>query len=135
MSVGQSTRAALGEGCSAKTKVGRPCRAAVVYGTRFCALHGNPARAAILGRMGGRKNRHYVEAADKVKFAPPSTPEDIRNMLSQAMADVQAGRLHPRIASTLAYVSGPLLRAIESTDVQQRLARLEKELLAKEEKP
>ena len=125
----------MSERCSAKTKQGSDCRAAAVMGTQFCALHGDPARAAELGRMGGRKNRHYVDAADEVKFAPPSTPEDIRNMLSQVMVDVHARKLHPRIASTLAYLSGPLLKAIESTDVQQRLARLEKEMLTKGDKP
>ena len=119
--------------CSARTKLGNECRAAAVVGTQFCALHGDPSRAAELGRMGGRKNRHYVDV-DEVKFAPPSTPEDIRNMLSQAMADVHARKLHPRIASTLTYMAGALLKAIESTDVQQRLARLEEGLRAKAEK-
>src|SRR6266478_6639932 len=119
--------------CSARTKLGNDCRAAAVMGTQFCALHGDPARAAELGRMGGQKNRHYVDA-DEVRFPPPSTPEDIKNMLSQVMVDVHTGKLHPRIASTLAYLSGPLLKAIESTDVQQRLARLEKELQPKAEK-
>ena len=122
------------EKCSGKTKQGSDCRAAAVVGTQFCALHGDPGRAAELGRMGGRKNRHYVDV-DEVKFAPPSTPEDIRNMLSQAMADVHARKLHPRIASTLTYMAAALLKAIESTDVQQPLARLEEGLRAKAEKP
>ncbi len=134
MSVGQSTRAALGEGCSAKTKGGRPCRAAVVYGTRFCALHGDPARAANLGRMGGLKNRHYVDT-EVVTVSPPSTPEDVKNLLAQAMADVRSRKLDPRIASTLTYMAGALLKAIESTDLEQRLARLEGELRAKADKP
>lgn len=131
--MGQPTRAALGEGCSAKTKRGHPCRAAVVCGTRFCALHGDPTRAAELGRMGGLKNRHYVDT-DEVTIAPPSTPEDIKNLLAQAMADVRAKKLDPRTASTLTYMSGALLKAFESTDLEKRLARLEEELRAKGDK-
>jgi len=84
--------------------------------------------------MGGVKNRHYVDT-EEVTVSPPSTPEDVKNLLSQAMADVRSRKLDPRIASTLTYMAGALLKAIESTDLQQRLARLEKELLAKEEKP
>ena len=131
--MGQSTRAALAEGCSAKTKRGRPCRAAVVHGTRFCPLHADPARAAELGRLGGLKNRHYVDT-DEVTIAPPSTPEDVKNLLAQAMVDVRARKLDPRIASTLTYMSGALLKAFESTDHEKRLARVEEELRAKADK-
>ncbi len=50
------------------------------------------------------------------------------------MADVLAKKLDPRIASTITYMSGPLLKAFESTDLQQRLARVEEEVRAKADK-
>jgi hypothetical protein len=50
------------------------------------------------------------------------------------MADVLAKKLEPGIASTITYMSGPLLKTFESTDVQQRLARLEEESRAKADK-
>ena len=59
----------MSEKCSARTKQGNECQAPAVVGTRFCALHGDPARAAELGRMGGRKNRHYVDT-EPVNIAP-----------------------------------------------------------------
>jgi hypothetical protein len=105
----------------------------VVHGTRFCALHADPARAAELGRRGGLKNRHYVDK-DEVIIAPPTTPEDVKNLLAQAMVDVRARKLDPRIASTLTYMSGALLKAFESMDQEKRLARLEEELQAKADK-
>jgi hypothetical protein len=77
--------------------------------------------------MGGRKNRHYIDT-DAVTISPPSTPEDVKNLLAQAMADVRAKKLDPRTASTLTYMAGALLKAFESTDMQQRLARLEEQL-------
>jgi hypothetical protein len=134
MSVGHATRVPLGKRCSAKTKRGLPCRAAVVQGTRFCAIHGNPARAAELGRMGGLKNRHYVDN-EEVIIAPPTTPEDVKNLLAQAIVDVRAKRLDPRSASTITYMSSTLLKAFETTDLEQRLARLEEESRAKADKP
>ena len=93
----------------------------------FCALHANPRRAAELGSIGGRKNRHYVESAD-VTIAPPSTPEEVKNLLSQTMADVHSGKLHPRIAHALTYLAGTLLRAMEGTELQHRLACIEAQL-------
>jgi hypothetical protein len=71
---------------------------------------------------------------EDVPLAPPSTPEDIKSLLAQAMVDVHARRLDPRIASTLTYMAGALLKAIEGTDVQRRLARLEEENRAKVDK-
>ena len=117
-------------GCRAQTKRGHPCRAAVVYGGEFCALHADPTRAAEIGRIGGRKNRHYVEV-EEVNISPPSSPEDVKNLLAQAMVDVRAKRLDPRIASTLTYMSSALLKAFDSVETEERLTRLEKELLNK----
>jgi len=84
-----------------------------------------------LGRAGGRKNRHYLET-EEVNIAPPSTPEDVKNLLAQAMADVRALKLDPRTAGALTYMAGALLKALESTDLQQRITRLEETLRAKE---
>jgi len=112
------------EACTAQTKRGTPCRARPIAGSPFCALHADPKRAKELGQKGGRKNRHYVETAD-VAITPPATPEDVKNLLAQAMADVRAGKLDPKIAHTLTYMSSALLRSMESVDVLRRLERLE----------
>jgi hypothetical protein len=82
--------------------------------------------------MGGRKNRHYVEI-ENVDVVPPSTPEEVKALLSQAMADVRTRKLDPRIASALTYMASVLLRAIDSIDVHRRLCRLEAEREGKEE--
>jgi hypothetical protein len=86
----------------------------------------NPTRAAELGRIGGRKNRHYVET-DDVIISPPSTPEEIKGVLARAMVDVRAGKLDPRRASALTYMAGALLKAFDATEVEQRLRRLEQQ--------
>jgi hypothetical protein len=52
-------------------------------------------------------------------------------VLAQAMVDVRTRKLDPRIAHTLTYMSSVLLRAIDSTEVEQRLARVEEALREK----
>ena len=41
------------------------------------------------------------------------------------MADIRAGRMDPKLASTLGYLGMSLLRAFEVAEFEQRLERLE----------
>ena len=46
-------------------------------------------------------------------------------MLAETMADTRAGRIDPKLGSTLGYLGMSLLRAFEVADLEQRLERLE----------
>ena len=118
--------------CSARTKSGTECRATALADSNLCAFHADPNRAAEFGRMGGLKNRHYIDT--EVTILPTTSPEDVKNVLAQAMVDVRARKLDPRIASTLTYMSSALLKAFESTDTERRLAELEEALGKKADK-
>jgi general stress protein YciG len=113
-------------GCKAKTKSGKPCRAAVSEGGR-CYFHADPGRASELGRMGGRKNRHYLSDT-------PSPPVDlnsasaIRSIISNLIQDVYSRRIDPRIATSLTPLLNLQLRAIEASSVERRIARIENAL-------
>ena len=52
--------------------------------------------------------------------------------MAQLIVDVYAGKLHPRVAAGLAPLLNLQMRAIETTDLERRLAKLEK-LLAETE--
>jgi hypothetical protein len=54
-----------------------------------------------------------------------------QDALAQLIADVYAGKLHPRVAAGLAPLMSLQLRMIETTDLARRLADLEK-LLGKQ---
>jgi hypothetical protein len=45
--------------CRARTKQGKPCKAAAMEGG-LCYFHGNPDKVAELGRLGGRRNRRAL---------------------------------------------------------------------------
>ncbi len=73
--------------CRAKTKDGKPCRAAAVS-NGLCLFHGNPNLASELGRKGGRSKRHISsETADPLPSldaglikSAPTIPSDISTM-------------------------------------------------------
>jgi hypothetical protein len=110
--------------CQAKTKAGRPCAAPAVRGGIYCALHANPERAAQLGRKGGRKNRRTYEA-NQWEGSAPRNACDVKNLLAEAMAEIRAGRMDPKLGTTLGYLGTLLLKAIETSDIEERLEKLE----------
>jgi general stress protein YciG len=110
--------------CKAKTKAGRPCAAPAVRGGNYCALHADPERAAQLGRKGGTKNRKVYDG-DVRNVSVPESAGDVQRMLAESMAELRAGKMDPKLGSTLGYLGTSLLRAFEVADLEQRLERLE----------
>ena len=110
--------------CKAMTKAGAPCAAPAIRGKNFCSLHSDPSRAAQLGRKGGMGNRHVYEN-DPREVATPQTASDVKKLLAEAMAEIRAGKMDPKLGTTLGYLGTSLLKAIETSDIEQRLERLE----------
>jgi hypothetical protein len=109
--------------CKGKTKKGRACRAAATEGG-LCFFHANPNKTSELGRIGGRKNRHAkTDAPDPLPKL--ETAMAVRTAVSRLIEDVYAGKLNPKIASGLAPLLNLQLRAIESSDLEDRLTKLE----------
>ena len=110
--------------CQAKTKASRQCAAPAVRGSAFCALHSDPNRAAGLGRKGGARNRKVYDGEVR-EVSVPESAGDVKRMLAETMAEIRAGRMDPKLGSTLGYLGTALLRAFELAEIEQRLERLE----------
>jgi hypothetical protein len=93
----------------------------------LCFFHANPNKAAELGRIGGR-SRHRPTAGGVDQLPKLETAMEVRQVVSRLVADVYAGKLQPRVAAGMAPLLNLQLQAIKATDVEQRLAALEKEL-------
>jgi hypothetical protein len=90
----------------------------------LCYFHANPKKASELGRIGGRSKRPTVpENAEPLPTLNSAVA--VRNTVDRLIADVYAGKLHPRIAGGLALLQLQL-RALDATDVEQRIAKLER---------
>ncbi len=117
--------------CKALAKSGKPCRGAATAGG-LCFFHANPKKASELGRIGGRRRRFSgAETADPLPKL--ESVMAVRDVVAQLIADVYAGKINPRIAANLAPLLNLQLRVIETTDIERRVARVEK-LLAKSER-
>ena len=116
--------------CKANTKAGQPCKA-IAVNKGLCTFHADPQKAVELGRRGGRKNRHYSAKPDTEGLVVPRNVEDVKNLLAETMAGIHARRLDPRIGSVLGYLGTALLKAMEATDLEKRIAILEQHGLQK----
>jgi general stress protein YciG len=111
--------------CQAKTKAGRQCAAPAVRGSALCALHSDPNRAAELGRKGGARNRKVYDSEVR-KVSVPESAGEVKRMMAESMAEVRAGKMDPKLGTTLGYLGTALLRAFEVAEFEQRLERLER---------
>src|SRR5579862_8666258 len=116
--------------CQGRAKSGKPCRAAATAGG-LCFFHANPNKASELGRIGGRRKPNSTLAT-----ANPLPKLDkmiaVQDAVEQLIADVYSGKLHPRVAAGLAPLLNLHLRALEATDLERRLAKVERLLTRKD---
>ena len=86
--------------CQGRTKSGDPCPAAATA-SGLCYFHANPNKASELGRIGGRsKGRAAAENSEPLPTV--DTAIAVRDLVARLIADVHTGKLHPRVAASLA---------------------------------
>ena len=111
--------------CNAKTTAGKRCRAAAVKGG-LCSLHADPKLAAEMGRKSGQARRTKdLLAQERAELSPPRTAQEVRVALGEFISDVRSKRLDPKVAGILGSLASVLLRSIEASDLEMRLAALE----------
>jgi hypothetical protein len=110
--------------CQAATASGQPCKAKPRQ-DGFCFFHGDPLRAAELGRKGGRRKALKLE--DLQEFAAPKTAAELQDLLAQSLVEVRCGQLDPRTANAISYLGAGFLRALEVADIESRLETIERE--------
>jgi hypothetical protein len=62
---------------------------------------------------------------DLKEFAPPTTATDLRELLAESIIEIRSGKMDPKIANALGYLGASYMKAIEVSEVQERLNALE----------
>jgi hypothetical protein len=114
--------------CNHTKPDGTRCRANALPGKTRCTFHDpDLADQRAQGRRQGGVNRSKPAAT-----LPPDTPdlslksvEDVVKALATTFNAVRTGRLDARVGNCLGVLAGVLLKAIEGSDLEQRLAALE----------
>ena len=73
----------------------------------------------------GQRNRRFRVTPEQ-PANPPKSANDLKELLATAICQIHAGQLDPRVGAGLASVGSILLKAIESTDLEDRIRALER---------
>lgn len=111
-------------GCQGKNKRGGPC-GAPPYKDGYCYVHhpGIAAERDAKRRKGGENSANAVRAQRRMIIAKPY---DVHVVLGTALHDVFRGDLDPGTAAALATLGRATLLAIEKSDLEKRIAELER---------
>ena len=112
--------------CKSKTKGGKHCRAAALPGSDFCFFHDpeqkDQRREA--QSAGGSHGRIRTLPEDTLDVTVKSC-SDVVSLIGMTINQVRRGQVDPRIANAVGYLANVLIRAVEQSEVEQRLAALE----------
>lgn len=112
---------------------GEQCEAWALKGKDFCYRHDPESRAVSLeaSRKGGLAKD--AEIVTPLETIPVHNAKDVVKLISQTIKEVRAGILDPRIATTIGYLSGHLIRAFEVAELEGKVEEVRAVLL--ERKP
>lgn len=118
--------------CNHMKMAGGRCRAKVLPGKRRCVFH-DPALAS--KRAEGRKRGGQTRADGLRAMAlPADAPDlplrsvaDVTAALAEAYNAVRTGRMDARVGNCLGVLAGVILKALEGSDLEKRLAAIEAE--------
>jgi hypothetical protein len=113
-------------------KNGERCGADVQTAKGLCVFH-DPARAS----EGRRARRAGGITRSRLAALPGDTPDhplgnttDVSGFLAVSINQLRRGKLDPRVANAMGYLTSVLLRSLEQGPVEERLAKIEAALAA-----
>lgn len=123
--------------CKALRKDGAPCKAPALS-SGFCAFHDN-GRADVFreGRIKGGKAGKLATLTEvkpwrgqpgDVDVMQSATPVELVNLLCDTIDDVRTGAIDPRVANSVGYLVGVIVKIQEVEEVESRLQAIEEAL-------
>jgi len=121
-----------GRRCKASSSTGKPCQSFAVDGSEFCFWHAPElAERRKLARSNGGRARHgRTVATDKTPVKLESLG-DVVVLVERAVNDLLQLETSVSRARALGYLASVATKALEVSDLEQRIARLEAEVGAR----
>ena len=114
--------------CNYIKKGGEGCNAHAVKGSNYCFFHarGQKEKHIEATKRGGKTPKKVFEPLVPVNI---SKQKDIVELLTTTICEVRGGRVDVRIANCIGYLSAHLLKAMEVSDITERIEKIEEAIL------
>jgi hypothetical protein len=112
--------------CKGTRKDGEPCQAYAVSWSDYCMAH-DPSLARSRQewrRAGGARRAEEYRVVEQISRL--KRPQDVRQMLAVTAERLERGEIDAKTANAIGRVASLLLKAMELSDIDDRLARWEK---------
>jgi hypothetical protein len=109
--------------CAANTSAGKRCRCHAMVGTNRCPLH-TEGRARAMSQL----RRKTFDPSRLTAVPEMKDAADVLQVLGITLTELRDGRIDSKLAAASASVVSVFLRALETFDLSERVAILEKAL-------
>ena len=112
--------------CQALTKSGKPCQAYALKGKKYCLTHDTESREKFLAmtKKGGQVKKKIQVCLAPIEFR--GNIKDVLNLLADTVNQVRTNQMPPRIANTIGYLAGHMIKALEIAEINDRLKKVER---------
>jgi len=100
------------------------CGAYALKGNVFCFSHdpGSREAKALAVKRGGEAKQ--IRIFDPLEEITVDTPNDLVRLLAATINEVRDGSIDPKIASTIGFLSGHLIRAFEVAELNSKVEQV-----------
>lgn len=92
----------------------------------LCYFHANPDKASELGKRGGRaKGPKDTPSVFEYVARPLKSVDDVTKLLADTINDLRSGAIDSRLANTVGFLAGGMLKALQQGDMEGRLRAME----------
>jgi len=115
--------------CKATNKEGKQCRDWALHGKDYCFIHdpeSKEARALAI-RKGGKVKKKVQVSLAPIEFKGDA--KEVLDLLADTVNRVRSGEMPPRIANTVGYLAGHMIKALEMAEFEDRLKKVERIVL------
>lgn len=115
--------------CQAKTKAGHQCRAHALKDKKYCLVHDPESKnqMKIYAQRGGQVKKKVQVCLAPVKFK--GDVKEILDLLADTVNQVRSNHMPARTANTIGYLASVMIKALEVSQIVDRLKEVERIVL------
>ncbi|MEA3485810.1 MAG: hypothetical protein U9R03_03780 [Candidatus Aerophobetes bacterium] len=115
--------------CKATTKTGKPCKANALKGKEYCLAHDPDSKKKFkeITKRGGKAKKKVQVSLAPIQFKGGAG--EVLDLLADTINRVRSEDMPPKIANTIGYLAGHMVKALEIAEIDSRLKKVERIVL------